>query len=227
MTPTRCPGQDPMFMTARDVAEVKCPHCGHVVEFWPDELVRTCRGCRARVTNPTNSLKCLEWCASAAECLAALRGPDDAQMAPLREELAERVAKTFGGDERRSARTAAVVELAEEIGLEVGAEPLVLLPAALLHDVGGGGSRGRSAAADLLADLPLPGVVRERILDLVEHADGGTCAESPEERALHDARLIVSLREGGRAEAAEVLARESHTDAGRRLGAAVLEGKLS
>jgi hypothetical protein len=226
MTPAKCPGQDPMFMTSKDVAEVECPHCGHVVEFWPDELVRTCRGCRGRVTNPTNSLKCLEWCASAAECLAALRGPGDAEMAPLREELAERVKGAFGDDEPRLARTTAVLEAAEAIGREEGAEPLVLLPAALLHDVGRGAEGRREAAAGLLEGLPLPGIVRQRILDIVEHQDDAEPVERLEARVLADARLIVSLREQGRRDAGDVLAREARTEAGKHFGLEAPEGKV-
>jgi hypothetical protein len=194
-----------------------------VVEFWPDELVRTCRNCRGRVINAANQMKCLEWCAGAAQCLAALRGPGGADMTPLRDELATRVQEAFGVDERSFVRTMAVVEMAERIGREVGAEPLVLLPAAFLHGVGGGAG-GRKAAADLLEGLPLPGAVRERVLDVIEHQDDGKGPRGPEEQALSDARLIVALRGGATGAAEGVVAREARTEVGRRLRAEALKG---
>ena len=78
MNAAKCPGQDPMFMTAQDVAEVRCPGCGHVVELWPDEPVRTCRRCGRRVVNATDSMKCLKWCRYAARCMDAMREPGQA-----------------------------------------------------------------------------------------------------------------------------------------------------
>jgi len=231
MTAAKCPGQDPMFMTSQDVAEVKCPGCGHVVEFWPDELVRKCRNCGRRVANPTDSMKCLEWCRHAAQCMAALHADGDGWMEPLRAELIARMKAAFGHDTGRVEHTMAVLELAEKIGREVAAEPVVLVPAAILHDIGrarssGGsahnGEEGRRMAAELLNGLTLPGAVREMVLDLVECHHDRDRMRDPSGSALFDADLIVNLREEVRRDRQDVLAREALTDAGRRIGAAVL-----
>ena len=79
MTPAKCPGQDPRFLKAQDIAEAPCPQCGRMVEFWPDEPVRKCSGCGRRLTNPENSMKCLAWCRYAAQCLAAIRAESGAE----------------------------------------------------------------------------------------------------------------------------------------------------
>lgn len=74
MSHLKCPGQDSRFLKAQDVAEARCPECGRLLEFWPDELMRKCPGCGRRLANPQNSMKCLSWCRHAAQCLAAIRG---------------------------------------------------------------------------------------------------------------------------------------------------------
>jgi len=234
MSSQKCPGQDPMFMKAHDIAEVECPECGHVVEFWPDELMRRCRRCGHRFVNPENSLKCLEWCRYASECMAALREGDDSWVGPLRDEIVERMKAAFGGDEGRAGHALAVLRVSEKLEMELGADPLVLEPAAILHDIGraasfGGsdsdhGEAGRRGAAEVLGDLGLPAAVREQILTLIErhHDRSAMQAAGPNGQALFDADLIVNLREAGRPDGLEVLEREALTAAGRRIGRAAL-----
>lgn len=101
MSRLKCPGQDPRFLKAQDIAEVKCPGCGRAVEFWPDELVRKCPGCGRRLANPKSSMKCLAWCRYAPQCLAAIRGEGSTSIGPLREELIERMREAFEDDMER------------------------------------------------------------------------------------------------------------------------------
>ena len=82
MNRANCPGQDSRFLKAQDITETRCPQCGRAVEFWPDEIVRKCSGCDARLVNPKSSLKCLAWCRHAAQCLAAIRGKGAATIGP-------------------------------------------------------------------------------------------------------------------------------------------------
>ena len=100
MNRANCPGQDSRFLKAQDIAETRCPECGRAVEFWPDEFVRKCSGCEARLVNPKTSLKCLAWCRHAAQCLAAIRGEGSATVAPPREEPIERMREAFKRDKR-------------------------------------------------------------------------------------------------------------------------------
>ena len=72
--PLQCPGQDSRYMKPQDVTEVICDECGSAMEFWPDEYVRRCRGCGARIANPRLNLRCLEWCTHADECIRKIRG---------------------------------------------------------------------------------------------------------------------------------------------------------
>jgi ribosomal protein S27AE len=65
----KCPGQDMRNLTAE---LYKCPNCGGMVEMFSDESRIKCRKCGTVV--PKQGLaSCIEWCASARECLGEER----------------------------------------------------------------------------------------------------------------------------------------------------------
>ena len=73
----KCPGRDARNMRA---AMYKCPNCGAEVEMFSDELKIRCRKCGEYVYKE-NVPSCIEWCASARQCLGeerwkALQGDD-------------------------------------------------------------------------------------------------------------------------------------------------------
>ena len=73
----RCPGQD---MSNRRVSLHKCPDCGAEVEILSDELRGKCQKCATYVYKEKVP-SCIEWCASARQCLGeerwkALMGKD-------------------------------------------------------------------------------------------------------------------------------------------------------
>lgn len=68
----RCPGQDTRFWKPSDVFEKPCPHCGHVLEFWRDDISVRCRQCGNRVFNPRFDPGCAAWCAYAEQCVAEI-----------------------------------------------------------------------------------------------------------------------------------------------------------
>ncbi|MCD6416660.1 MAG: HD domain-containing protein [Planctomycetes bacterium] len=231
MSPLRCPGQDSRFFKSEDIAELACPRCGKPVEFWPDELVRKCQACGYRFANPENSLKCLQWCPYAAQCMEAMGG--ESGIAPLREELIERMKKTFGEDTARISHALAVLDLAERIGMMVGAMPMVLVPAAILHDIGlsalqpgedqeSHGRKGRRIATGTLADMGFPEAVEREILDLIERHHEREWMNTANGAALFDADLAVNLAAGADADRWAALEREALTEAGRQTGAAYL-----
>lgn len=65
----KCPGMDPNFWKPSDIRENRCPHCHTPVEFWKDDVKRTCPNCNKILFNPSLDTSCLAWCESAAECL--------------------------------------------------------------------------------------------------------------------------------------------------------------
>ena len=65
----KCPGQD----TRNLRAELhKCPNCGYDVEIFTDEISRKCYRCGERVYRE-KAPSCLDWCASARECVGEER----------------------------------------------------------------------------------------------------------------------------------------------------------
>lgn len=65
----RCPGQDMRNWGPDAIFDVTCPSCSAAVEFFKDEVKRTCPSCGRRVVNDRMDLGCAEWCPAAADCL--------------------------------------------------------------------------------------------------------------------------------------------------------------
>jgi len=65
----KCPGQDPRNLRAE---LHKCPKCDYEVEIFSDESSRKCPECGERVYREKTP-SCIEWCASARQCLGEER----------------------------------------------------------------------------------------------------------------------------------------------------------
>ena len=77
-TPRHCPGFE--AFKGLSAFECKCPNCGHEVEIFSDEMRAKCQKCGTMVFKEKVP-SCIEWCASARQCLGeerwkALRGED-------------------------------------------------------------------------------------------------------------------------------------------------------
>ena len=75
MSDMRCPGQDERGWKPEDIFYLECPVCGAEIEFWKDEPVRPCTGCKREVRNPRMDLGCAAWCAEADKCLGREKEP--------------------------------------------------------------------------------------------------------------------------------------------------------
>lgn len=62
---SRCPGQDDRNVRAE---LVRCPGCGYEVEIFSDETKTACPGCERAVFR-ARLPSCVDWCASARECI--------------------------------------------------------------------------------------------------------------------------------------------------------------
>ncbi len=74
----KCPGQDTRNLR---VSVFKCPGCGAPVEIFSDEIKVKCQRCGTKVYRDKVP-SCIEWCASARQCLGeerwkALHGEDE------------------------------------------------------------------------------------------------------------------------------------------------------
>ena len=65
----KCPGMDPANWKIDDIFEYPCLNCGAMIEFWKDDVKRTCPDCGQAAFNPRLGNLCLVWCKQAEECL--------------------------------------------------------------------------------------------------------------------------------------------------------------
>jgi hypothetical protein len=227
-----CPGQDRRFWKPDDVFEEPCPHCGRAVEFWKDDPRRRCAHCGHLVRNSRFDMGCAAWCAFADRCLGAGAA---ALEAALCRTLIEEMKKVFGRDRRRIDHAQQVLDWAERILQREAADPLVVVAAAVLHDVGiPAAQRKHGSTAGRYQQIEGPPVAR-RILQaagvdphrtdhvcriIADHHSARTM-DTPAFRILWDADNLVNLFAGARrppADDAEALARRLFkTPTGRAL----------
>jgi len=63
-----CPGMNPANWKIEDIFESPCAACGLILEFWKDDVKRSC-SCGKVNFNPRLGNLCLAWCERAEDCL--------------------------------------------------------------------------------------------------------------------------------------------------------------
>jgi len=210
----RCPGQDPMFWKPGDVFEIPCPKCGYGVEFLKYDVKRKCR-CGHEIVNPKINFGCAEWCPYGDSCIEGL--PEEIKMktkeekkSRLRERIAQEMRRYFGEDLKRIHHALKVAQYAEEILKIEGGDPLVVLGAAYLHDIGikraeekyGSSSaeyqekEGPEVAREILTKLHVQRGIIEEICDLISHHHHPRAKETLNFQILYEADLLVNFEEG-------------------------------
>ncbi len=208
-----CPGQDTRFWTPDDVSEVECGGCGELVEFFKTDGYRRCANCGRRIVNPRVRLGCAQWCEHAEDCL----GFDPATMEAggkgersMADRLTEAVQEVFGPDERRIQHALRVLHYARQLLQQVAASPVVVVAAALLHDVGIAGaekkygssapryqeSEGPPLARAILEDCGLETGIIDHVCEIVASHHSGGKIDTPEWRVVWDADRLVNMEEG-------------------------------
>jgi putative nucleotidyltransferase with HDIG domain len=208
----RCPGQDMRFWKPGDIFETQCPKCGQRVEFFKDEARRKCR-CGHVIVNPKLDFGCAEWCQYAEQCLGAI--PEEAKRKAeegesLRERISLEMKKYFGKDLKRIHHALKVARYAEEILKMEGGNPLVILGAAYLHDIGihkaekkyGSTSghyqemEGPPIAREILERMNVQREIIEEIGDIIGHHHSPGENETLNFQILYEADWLVNIEEG-------------------------------
>lgn len=130
-----CPGAKLIRQPAPEI--FKCPNCGEEVEIWTDELRGRCSKCGTVVIKEQDQ-SCLEWCKMARECVGedAYNNFMKNKSLTLKEALMEELERFFGDDRKRIAHAKKVLGFAEEILKTEKGDYHIVIPAAILHDVG-------------------------------------------------------------------------------------------
>jgi len=63
----RCSGNNSEEWSFEAIFEKACPNRGMMVEFFKDEIRRTCPACRKNVFNDRKDQGCGQWCSSSSE----------------------------------------------------------------------------------------------------------------------------------------------------------------
>ncbi|MBU2510850.1 hypothetical protein KJ966_05915 [bacterium] len=64
----KCPGQNMQFWKPEDIFEVKCSTCGSDIEFFKDDISRSCQTCGRKILNPRLDFGCAAHCNYADKC---------------------------------------------------------------------------------------------------------------------------------------------------------------
>jgi hypothetical protein len=65
----KCPGMDRQNWKPEDLIECACRGCGEKMEFWKDDIKKSCRKCNKIMFNPNLGNTCLSWCDKAEDCI--------------------------------------------------------------------------------------------------------------------------------------------------------------
>jgi putative nucleotidyltransferase with HDIG domain len=211
----KCPGQDMRFWKPGDIFDAACPKCGRRVEFFKDEARRKC-SCGHEIVNPKLDFGCAQWCPYAEQCIGTV--PEEVkqkQKAEERDLLRERIAlemkKYFGTDFKRVHHAIKVARFAEQILKMEGGNPLVVMAAAYLHDIGiheadrkyGSHSghyqemEGPAIAREILERLNVPKQAINEVCDIIGHHHSPREEEGLHFQILYEADGLVNIEEEG------------------------------
>ena len=196
----KCPGAKLMRQPAPEI--FRCPSCGYEVEIWTDEISVSCRNCSTVVTR-FQDMNCIEWCKIARDCIGDRQYASymESRVKSVKQRLLIALGERFGPDHRRMEHAKTVLRYAEEVLSREGGDSHIVIPAAMLHDIGPGdeiGSHGRSGEEEAKKFLLKEGLQMEYIDEICgiittlhEDREGG----SVNYKIVHDADRLASLKE--------------------------------
>jgi hypothetical protein len=234
----KCPGQDSQHWKPGAVFDVKCPKCGHEVEFFKDDPSRKCGKCGHRFLNPDLDFGCASYCQYAEQCIGnlppeLLKEKEDL----LKDRVAIEVKRYFKQDFKRIGHASRVARYAEQIGREEQGNLAVILCAAYLPDIGikeaerkydSSAARyqeqeGPPIAREILIKLGAAEEMIEEVCHIIGHHHHPEKEETVNFKSLFDADRIANLEEThkqnppDREQLDRILAKSFLTESGRKL----------
>lgn len=219
MSDNKCPGQNPQYWKPEDTFEVSCPNCKEIVEFFKDEPKRKCFNCKQEVMNPKVDFGCALWCPKAVDCIgqeryqqllsSAKTQPKQDRYRTKKDLLLFEMEKYFAADQRRINHAKKVLEFAEQLLEKEGAEPLVVISAAILHDIGihkaeekyksSAGSyqelEGPPIAREIMQKLQFKKEVVDEVCEIIANHHSPGKIDTVNFKVLYDADWLVNLKD--------------------------------
>jgi hypothetical protein len=202
-----CPGAKILRQPQPEMFD--CPDCGEEVEIWTDEIRGVCSNC-GRAVFRDGYMSCLEWCKFAEDCIGeeAYDRYKKNRVIGLRRKLLEALHDHWGANTQRIGQAEAVLSWSEKILQTETAAWHIVIPASILHNIGGGDPEGLKAAEKILLRA---GLLGEEIQEICRIIEQDPSEHSNEFNIVHDAVLLG--RPEDKRPAADVL----RTDTGKRL----------
>ena len=206
----KCPGQDTQYWQAGAIFDVKCPKCGHPVEFFKDDTTRKCPSCGHRFLNPGLDFGCASYCQFAEQCIGNMPPELLAEKEDLlKDRVAIEMKRYFKADFKRIGHATRVARYAERIGKKEAGNLAVILSAAYLHDIGiHEAEKKHNSTAARYQELEGPPIARsileklganeeltDEVCDIVGHHHSPREDESINFKVLYDADLIANLED--------------------------------
>ncbi|MGB9803225.1 hypothetical protein [Desulfofundulus sp.] len=167
----KCPGQDRSFWKPEDIFDSPCPHCGHSIEFWKDDIALRCPNCKQLVSNPRFDAGCAAWCSYASKCLGELARTIQSQPRIIRNRLEVALRKKLGPEDHDLLnRSLKAAEKAEEIAVAEKTEPIMPVAASLVGPAARVKGWSREEVINLLEEAGIEGNTAGRIYQLLEPA---------------------------------------------------------
>ena len=196
----KCPGAKLMRQPEPEI--FRCPSCGYEVEIWTDEISAACRNCSTVVTR-FQDMSCIEWCKVAKECIgdAQYTSYMKSSVKSVKQRLLTALGERFGPDRRRMEQAKTVLRYAEEVLSREGGDAHIVIPAAILHDIGPRDevvSPERSGEEEARKFLLKEGLQMDHIDEICGiiatlHEDRG--GGSMNYKIVHDADRLANLKE--------------------------------
>ena len=239
MDHTFCPGSKLLRQPAPET--YACPSCGEEVEMWTDELKASCRKC-SRTVYRDNTMSCLDWCAYGKECVgdAVFDTYIRNKAVGLKRRLLDEMSRHFGTDQKRIRHAKEVLRYAETLLEKEDGDWHVVVPSAVLHDVGikaveeANGSdhpphekAGPPIARKVLLRLGFKMEDVDQICRIIAHHHQPQEGDGANFGIVYDADFIVNLEEAADGKSMEHLRREIEeslfTHTGRQVALEKLE----
>lgn len=219
MSENKCPGQNPQYWKPQDACEVACPNCKEIIEFFKDEPKRKCFNCKQEVVNPNVDFGCALWCPKAVECIGQERYQQLVESAKRtsapdkhktkKDLLLFEMERYFGKDIRRINHAKKVLGYAEVLLEKEGGDPLVVMAAAILHDIGihkaeekyksSAGNyqeiEGPPIAREIMERLQFKKEVVDEVCEIIANHHSPGKVDTLNFKALYDADWMVNLKD--------------------------------
>lgn len=230
----KCPGSQSFSQPKPE--NVPCPFCGYEVEIWSDEVKARCPKCNEEFFREREQ-SCLDWCNFAKNCLGPRLHSQymENKTITLKQRLIEELEGYFGEDARRIDHAKKVMGYAEELLKRIGGDWHVVIPAALLHDVGikkaeekyGSAdarhqeAEGAAIARKMLLKYGFKKEHIEEICGIVAHHHSPGAIDTDNFKIVYDADCLVNLKDDVTGERTQdlnaVIDKRFLTDAGKEI----------